>query len=101
MSELSGLVVSDVLAGIAFIVILPLCALALSPFRRTRRRPGLSFAGYWVLLLCSAGLLTSAVVNLMLIGTSSFWMAAGGAGVIGVLVTFSRGPALYSSETQT
>lgn len=95
MSEMTGIAGSDVLAAAALVVILPLCALALSPFPWSRKRPGLSFACYWVLLLFSAGLLTSAVVNLTLIGLSRFWMTAGGTGAIGILVTFSRGPALW------
>jgi hypothetical protein len=96
MSEVTGLAASDVVVGAALVLIVPLCALAFAPIARTRRRPSLSFAGYWLLLLASAALLTSAVVNLTLAGSPRFWLAAGGAGVIGILVTFARGPGLWS-----
>ena len=95
MSEVTGLAASDVVVGAALVLIVPLCALAFAPVARTRRRPSLSFAGYWLLLLASAALLTSAVVNLTLAGSPRFWLVAGGAGVIGILVTFARGPALW------
>jgi hypothetical protein len=98
VEEITGLEAGDVLVGAALAAMLPLGAVALARFARARRRPRLGFACYWLLLLYSAGLITSSVVNLTLIGSSGFWLAVGGAGAVGVLVSFARGPALWRGQ---
>jgi hypothetical protein len=99
MSQVPGLAGNEVVVGAALALILPLSAYALAS--SPRRRQNLSFACYWLLLLFSAALVTTAVMNLTLIGSSRFWMTAGAAGLIGILVTFSRGLGLWQQQGDT
>ena len=101
MTWIGGPVRSDVPVDVVLAAILPLGAAAMARVARTRQSPRLRFACYWLLLVYFAGLVTSAALNLRMAGWSGFWATAVAAGVIGLLVTCSRGPELWRAQHDT
>ena len=95
MGQITGVEGSDVVVAAALAAILSVCAVPVARSARTRERPRLRFACYWILLLYSTVLVTTALVNLALVGASGFWLTAGGTGLIGVLVALAHGPGLW------
>jgi membrane protein YdbS with pleckstrin-like domain len=100
MDEFVGVKGTDVLIGFVIATSLSLCIIGASQGAKRDGRSRFWTIMYWIVLAWSATLCVGAVVNLTMIALSSFWMALGAAGVIGVAVGLACGPKLWRARRE-